>query len=89
MDLSSLDGNSGFRLENLVKTNSLGRLVGNAGDVNGDGYDDVIIQQGFSKSYGSEPDSISVVFGKASGFDAIVDLSLLDGNNGFVMVPFD
>ncbi|MCE7915532.1 MAG: hypothetical protein DYH15_12875 [Nitrosomonas sp. PRO4] len=90
LDLSGLDGSNGFGMKDLSRTNSYGKLTGDAGDVNGDGFDDVLIQEGFYKSYGSDPDSMYVVFGKASGFDATVDLSLLDGNNGFRVddVPF-
>ncbi len=49
--------------------------MSSAGDVNGDGFDDIV---------GSVSNSSFVVFGKASGFDANIDLhSLLDGTNGF------
>nr|MBA3756108.1 FG-GAP repeat protein [Nitrosomonas sp.] len=71
LDLSSLDGNNGFRLDGASAGRGSGFLVSNAGDVNGDGFDDVIV----GGSY--------VVFGKASGFDATLDLSSLDGSNGF------
>jgi hypothetical protein len=58
--------------------------VSNAGDVNGDGFDDVIVG-----AFGADPNgelssgSSYVVFGKASGFSATMDLSSLDGSNGF------
>lgn len=43
IDLSSLDGNTGFRIDGSSAGDSLGYSVSNAGDVNGDGFDDVII----------------------------------------------
>ena len=67
-----------------------GRSVSNAGDVNGDGVDDIIIG-----AYGADPNGINaagesyVVFGSNSGFSASFDLSDLDGSNGFVLNGID
>ncbi len=81
MDLSSLDGSNGFRL-NVEEGYSL-RSVSNAGDVNGDGFDDLIVGGSGADSNGDNSGSSYVVFGKASGFSATMDLSSLDGSNGF------
>lgn len=83
--LGLLDGNDGFRFQNASR--SLPYLVSEAGDVNGDGFDDVIIgAQGFY-DYRSNPPIIEansyVVFGRSSGLDATMSLSDLDGSNGF------
>jgi hypothetical protein len=79
MDLSSLDGDNGFRLDGVAAEDWLGRIASNAGDVNGDGFDDVIVG-----AEGADPNGSSyVVFGKASGFGATMELSSLDGSNGF------
>ena len=55
--------------------------VSSAGDINGDGFDDLIVgsPEAYSYGYGSS----CVVFGRASGFNAALDLSSLDGTNGF------
>ena len=83
IDLSSLDGNNGFRLDGVAAGDQLGISVNSAGDVNGDGFDDLIIGAFGADPNGSYSGSSYVVFGKASGFDATLNLSTLNGSNGF------
>ncbi|SOD22187.1 beta strand repeat-containing protein [Nitrosomonas ureae] len=83
LDLSDLDGGNGFRLDGVGLFDNSGRSVSNAGDVNGDGFDDVIVGALLADSNGSDAGSSYVVFGQANGFDATMDLSDLDGGNGF------
>ncbi|MER2513304.1 MAG: hypothetical protein ABTQ25_12965 [Nitrosomonas ureae] len=83
MNLSALDGSNGFRLNGEAAFDHSGRSVSNAGDVNGDGFDDVIIGAPSADPNGLDSGSSYVVFGKASGFDAAMNLSALDGSNGF------
>jgi hypothetical protein len=83
MDLSSLDGSNGFRLDGKTAYDRSGYPVSNAGDVNGDGFDDLIVGAFTADSNGTDSGSSYVVFGKASGFSATMDLSSLDGSNGF------
>src|SRR5688500_6999746 len=85
INLSSLDGTNGFRLDGEAEGDYSGRSVSNAADVNGDGFDDLIVGAPFAYSSGYAFGVSYVVFGKASGFDATIDLSSLDGNNGFRM----
>ena len=82
-DLSTLNGSNGFRLDGVAADDLSGTSVSNAGDVNGDGFDDVIIGAPSADPSGDRSGSSYVVFGKASGFAAAVDLSNLDGSNGF------
>ncbi|WP_366084317.1 integrin alpha [Nitrosomonas sp.] len=82
INLSGLDGSNGFRLDGAIG-NELGRLARNAGDINGDGFDDVIVGAPGADPNGSLSGSSYVVFGKASGFDAVIDLSNLDSKSGF------
>ncbi|WP_295627369.1 FG-GAP-like repeat-containing protein, partial [uncultured Nitrosomonas sp.] len=83
MDISGLDGTNGFRLDGIAELNLSGYSVDGAGDVNGDGFDDVIIGASSVDSNGFHIGSGYVVFGKASGFSAAMSLSALDGSNGF------
>ncbi|MDO8262694.1 MAG: integrin alpha, partial [Gallionella sp.] len=83
MDLSSLDGSNGFRLDGVLWSERSGISVSSAGDMNGDGFDDVIVGASFANFYGFRNGSSYVVFGKASGFDAKMNLFSLDGSDGF------
>ena len=80
LDLSALDGDNGFQINGEAAYDRSGRSVASAGDVNGDGFADLIIGAfGADSSTGAS----YVVFGHASGFSSSLDLSALDGNNGF------
>ena len=70
---STLDGSNGFRVDG-------GGLINTAGDMNGDGFDDLVIGRSDAKGDGSG--SSYVVFGKASGFGSVLDLSNLEDGAG-------
>ena len=84
LDLSALDGTNGFAIIGIDTNDGTGRSVSGAGDVNGDGIDDVIIGAPFVGGYGGRGKSY-VVYGNNSGFSSSLDLSALDGTNGFVI----
>ena len=82
--LADLNGSNGFRLGGDVLGESF--VIKSAGDINGDGFDDVII----SDSLGKDPFFIDretvpsyLIFGKPDGFIPTIALSSLDGSAGF------
>lgn len=80
MRVDSLDGSNGFRLHGAVN-DQVGVRVSNAGDINGDGTDDIVI------GGNSQSNTMFVVFGKkGGGFNADLDLNSLNGSNGFKMI---
>src|SRR5262245_44412717 len=83
IDLPSLDGTSGFRLSGAAAADYTGFSAASAGDVNGDGFADLIVGASYADPHGSKSGASYVVFGKASGFAANIDLSSLDGMTGF------
>ena len=80
-----LDGNNGFVINGIDNGDFLGRSVSSAGDVNGDGFDDIIIGAEYAYSTSSRAGSSYVIFGSDLGFDSSFDLFSLDGTNGFAI----
>lgn len=83
LNLATLDGSNGFRIDGSVDGDNAGYSVNGAGDINGDGLDDVIIGAPDTSSNGQSSGASYVVFGQTSKFSDVLDLSSLDGNNGF------
>ena len=90
LDLNLLDGNNGFEITSLgITFDNLGRSVSNAGDVNGDGIDDIIlgapsVNPGDDFTQNSTGESY-VIFGSDQGFSDSLNVADLDGSNGFAI----
>jgi len=83
MQLASLDGTSGFRLDGVAMGDQSGKAVSAAGDVNGDGFDDLLIGAHRADPNGRYSGSSYVVFGSNAGFSPVLSLASLDGTTGF------
>jgi Domain of unknown function (DUF4114)/FG-GAP repeat len=81
-NLSSLDGSNGFAINGITSGDSSGTSVSNAGDINGDNIADLIIGAAFAASGAGQS---YVVFGSTNAFNPNLDLSSLDGSNGFAI----
>lgn len=81
-DLTDLDGSNGFVLAGESIGHWFGASVSEAGDVNNDGIDDLVIGAFYSRNNGSQSGSAYVIFGRTL-FPALVQMSDLDGTNGF------
>ncbi|MCC5602389.1 beta strand repeat-containing protein [Nostoc favosum] len=88
LNLSSLNGSNGFVINGIDERDYSGESVSSAGDINGDGFDDLIIGRRFAFNYPIAGESY-VVFGSSKGFGASLNLSSLDGSNGFVINGID
>ncbi len=87
ISLSTLNGTTGFRLDGVADQDRSGRAVSAAGDVNGDGFADLIVGAYYADTNGAtagdNQGSSYVVFGKAGGFSSAISLSTLNGTAGF------
>src|SRR4028119_1967683 len=86
LDLSALNGSNGFAINGIAADDLSGFSVSSAGDVNGDGFDDLIIGARYAGPNGiTNAGQSYVVFGSNSGFGASFNLSALNGSNGFAI----
>ena len=84
-ELSDLNGANGFVLNGVSATDYSGASVSIAGDINGDGIDDLVIGAPYASTGADYAGASYVVFGSDQGFPSPLNLSSLDGNNGFVV----
>ncbi|NRA56498.1 MAG: FG-GAP repeat protein [Phycisphaerales bacterium] len=82
--IASMEQDEGIIFENPRRESAFGLSVGAAGDFNGDGVDDVIIGARRDGAAGAA----YVVFGRSDGFPLVVDVSLLDGEDGLKINGF-
>lgn len=84
LDLATLNGATGFKINGLRAGDGVGSVVRSAGDVNGDGFADLIVAApNADLAAGTDAGEAYVVFGKSAGFPATLELSTLNGSNGF------
>lgn len=86
-NLTSLKGSNGFTIPGVSTGDASGVSLGGIGDINDDGISDFIIgASGASPGARSHAGKSYVVFGKSGiGSSGILDLSTLNGLNGFVI----
>jgi hypothetical protein len=84
IDLGSL-GSNGFVINAERNGDQLGYSVSSAGDVNNDGFDDLIIGAPGHDGNGTDSGAAYVIFGKASGFGTI-NLATLAAADGYKIV---
>lgn len=83
MNLPDLNGRNGFALNGIHPGDWSGYSVSEAGDINGDGIDDIII--GASRVNNNAGQSYVVYGRKEQPWDAEIDLFTLNGTNGFIL----
>ncbi len=83
VNLAGLNGASGFRVLGTIEGQRLGTSVAGGGDVNGDGYDDIVIGAPDTTIGGKEGAGAAYVVFGASSFGAALDIDDLNGSNGF------
>jgi hypothetical protein len=87
LELSTVAGGfGGFVIHGEAADDQSGRSVSSAGDVNGDGLDDLLIGAPYAEAPGGDAGKTYVVFGRTGGFGAEIALSdIALGSGGFVV----
>ena len=99
INLADLDGTTGFEFVGRRNRDNTGGSLSNVGDVNGDGFDDILIGASSESSFDEQLSVGFVVFGGMSNLsvldaatrtggvtgDGLINLADLDGQTGFVI----
>jgi cytochrome c peroxidase len=86
LDVSTLDGASGFAIWGRQALDRLGTSVAGPGDVDGDGLADFLVGAPFADPAGrNAAGEAYVVFGREGPASPVLDVSALDGANGFTI----
>ncbi|MGB5713009.1 MAG: calcium-binding protein, partial [Waterburya sp.] len=96
--LQSLNGNNGFKLRGIDAEDMLGTAITSAGDINGDGINDLaisasgagqLVTNSANSTTSDRRGEVFVVFGKRDGLNSQINLARLNGNNGFIIEGID
>ncbi|MCP5014893.1 MAG: hypothetical protein GY938_06355, partial [Ketobacter sp.] len=78
---SIANGSNGFKIIGQSAVDKLGGAVASAGDINDDGYDDILVVAPLDDNYASDGGIAYIIFGAASNSD--VSISSFGSSNGF------
>jgi hypothetical protein len=81
IDVSELNGTNGFRIDGAEVASRLGYTAGNAGDINGDGIDDIVINAVDADPTLEREGSTYIIYGRTGGMPPVLDLEDL-GSGG-------
>jgi Ca2+-binding RTX toxin-like protein len=85
IDLTSLVASDGFIIQGDVDSDRAGFSVSSAGDINGDGFADLIVGAPYGDNGGDRAGEAYVIFGKAGATRADIDLTSLAASDGFII----
>ena len=91
VDLTNLAAGDGFIIQGDAERDNAGRSVSSAGDVNGDGFADLIVGANGGDDGGDNAGEAYVLFGKQDGFGSpmgrrqVIDLERLVPEDGFII----
>ena len=86
LSVGDVTGANGFRITGVATNDTFGNDVSNAGDVNGDGFDDIIIGAPYADDGGNNSGTVYVVFGAAGGISPSINLTTMTADQGFKIV---
>ncbi len=85
IDLTSLAASDGFIIQGDTDDDRVGLSVSGAGDVNGDGVDDLIVGANYGDNGGTNAGEAYVIFGQSGATRTNIDLTSLAASDGFTI----
>jgi len=85
LNLTTISGGTGGFAINGSGSENSGYMISSAGDVNGDGYDDILIGAYINESYTTSGGAAYVVFGKSTSMTSVTLTDIAAGNGGFAV----
>ncbi len=85
IDLTTLAASDGFVIQGDAAFDQAGVSVSNAGDVNGDGIDDLIVGARYGSDGGTYAGEAYVIYGKTGSTRGTIDLTNLAVSDGFII----
>lgn len=82
--LANINGSNGTCFYGISEYDRVGQLVSSAGDLNGDGIDDIAVGGLIMNAQAADDGGLYIVFGRQGPFPPGQSLSAIDGNNGFL-----
>jgi hypothetical protein len=83
--LANLSSETGIIINGVAPKYATGTAIASAGDVNGDGYNDILIGTNKFSSLGEQGEAYVVFGGPDVAINGVIELSELNGENGFVI----
>ncbi|UOB18513.1 HYR domain-containing protein [Abyssalbus ytuae] len=86
LDITTLNGNNGFRIPGIDPESQFGAETKFIGDINNDGFDDIALGVNNADINGLDlAGAAYIIFGSNMGLPAVFDINTLDGTNGFAV----
>jgi VCBS repeat-containing protein len=76
-------GTGGFKISGEFNADQFGTSVASAGDINGDGFDDIIVGASSNFAGGTNAGAAYVIYGKAAPITSVNMADVTAGNGGF------
>ena len=85
IDLLQLDGSDGLTINKPAANFTPGYNVSAAGDVNNDGFDDIMFSSYFSDHTLTNDGIIYIIYGSNTNITSPIEVDQIDGNNGIIL----
>ncbi|PAU80450.1 hypothetical protein CK501_08365 [Halovibrio salipaludis] len=86
---STVESSNGFAIFGEDSNNRLGSASTLTGDLNGDGYDDIVVAAGQNDSGATHSGTVYVIWGQSGATRSDINVSNIDSNDGFRITGYE